>query len=357
MENMRARIGTLACVLVLLLCGTARAQSVTFFDDIYFGGGSFTAGSDMSFVGWDWNDRVSSISIPAGMSVTVYQDIDFGGASLTLSGDNVDLRSFSGPGGDGTWNDQVSSFRVNGGGSSGPTTTTILVNGSFNESPPWTQPGSPEFQAVAATYGHSPLVWQWTNNLNRLAGVTFPDYGGIVAGAYGLAAFLDGLPGGDINVVAHSHGGNVVGLATWITNRRLKHVINLATPINYDLQYARYMAPPPYRPDSRCQASSFIDWVQFLGSSPFQVQEFIYATYDAEQLANMAIDEFQQGNWEEGLAESALAAAYAAGAFDWWMSTKVEWAGPTYMWWDGHIHGDMHEPDVWNALAGACAVN
>ena len=355
MTLQRIRVALLGAACALLLSGTAQAQ-VSFYEDIYYGGASFSAGSDLSFVGWDWNDRISSMSIPAGMSVTVYQDIDFGGASLTLTGDIVDLRWDAGPGPDGTWNDQVSSIRISG-GSWSPTTTTILLNGSFNQSPPWTQPGSPEFNAVAATYGQTPVVWQWTNDINNFAGVTFPNYDGIVAGAYGLAAFIDGLPGGDINVVAHSHGGNVLGLATWVAHRPLKHVINLATPVNYDLQPARWMAPPPLAPYSRCQASSFVDWVQFLGSSPFQVTEFIYASYDAEQLVNMAIDAAQQGDWAGALEASALAAAYAGDAFGWWMSTKVEWAGPTYMWWDGHQHGDMHEPDVWNAIAGACAVN
>jgi hypothetical protein len=113
MYKSHVRVATIVAVLVLL--GSARissAQSVTLFDDIYFGGASFSTSGDMSFVGWDWNDRISSLSVPGGMTVTVYQDIDFGGESLTLSGDNVDLRWFSGPGPDGTWNDQVSSIRV-----------------------------------------------------------------------------------------------------------------------------------------------------------------------------------------------------------------------------------------------------
>ena len=97
-------------VLLSLFIGARSASAQTFFEHIYFEGASFSASSDMNFVGWDWNGRVSSLSIPPGTTVTLYQHIDFGGQSLTVSGDNVDLRSFPGPGADGTWNDEVSSF-------------------------------------------------------------------------------------------------------------------------------------------------------------------------------------------------------------------------------------------------------
>ena len=93
---------------VLVLLGSARtssAQSVTLFDDIYFEAVVSTSG-DMSFVGWDWKTGFRRCPCPGGMTVTLYQDADFGGESLTLTGDNVDLRWFSGPGADGTWNDQ-----------------------------------------------------------------------------------------------------------------------------------------------------------------------------------------------------------------------------------------------------------
>jgi hypothetical protein len=89
----------------------ARAQSVLLCDDIYYGGACFEASSDSSFVGWDWNDRISSISVPAGWTVTIYEHDNFNGAALVLEGDNPDLRWFGGPGGDGTWNDSMSSFR------------------------------------------------------------------------------------------------------------------------------------------------------------------------------------------------------------------------------------------------------
>jgi hypothetical protein len=88
------------------------AGTVTAYEHLDFTGASLSVPSDMQFVGWDWNDRVTSIRVPAGRTVTLYEHSDFGGQSLTLTSDSGDLRNYSGPGADGTWNDAVSSIRV-----------------------------------------------------------------------------------------------------------------------------------------------------------------------------------------------------------------------------------------------------
>jgi pimeloyl-ACP methyl ester carboxylesterase len=82
------------------------------YGDIDFGGGSWSSSGDSSFIGWDWNDQVSSVHVPPGRTVVLYQHADFGGESLELSGDDADLRNHAGPGPDGTWNDVASSIRV-----------------------------------------------------------------------------------------------------------------------------------------------------------------------------------------------------------------------------------------------------
>ena len=83
-----------------------------FFADVQYGGDSFPAGSEIAFVGDDWNDKISSIQIPPGKMLVIYQDANFGGESLTLTENVVDLRTIIGPGPDGTWNDVVSSFKI-----------------------------------------------------------------------------------------------------------------------------------------------------------------------------------------------------------------------------------------------------
>lgn len=86
--------------------------TLIFYEHINFEGGSFSAGiGDIPFVGWDWNDRISSIWIPDGRTVVLYEHADFGGESLTLTTGVADLRNV-GELGYGWWNDRVSSIRV-----------------------------------------------------------------------------------------------------------------------------------------------------------------------------------------------------------------------------------------------------
>lgn len=87
-------------------------SGATLYDDVGYGGSSLDLGSDSAFVGWEWNDRISSIHVPAGRTVTLFEHADFAGESLTLTGDVDDLRQYPGPGTDGTWNDASSSILV-----------------------------------------------------------------------------------------------------------------------------------------------------------------------------------------------------------------------------------------------------
>jgi hypothetical protein len=85
---------------------------LTVYEHIWFEGESLTTDGHMPFVGWEWNDRLSSIHVPAGRTVVLYEHADFQGQSLALTGDVGDLRDHAGPGIDGTWNDVVSSIQI-----------------------------------------------------------------------------------------------------------------------------------------------------------------------------------------------------------------------------------------------------
>lgn len=85
--------------------GGGGGGEVVFYEHINFGGASIPFTGDVDFVGWDWNDRISSIHIPPGRTVTLYQDWHFGGGSITLSGDILDLRDYG-------WNDWASSLSI-----------------------------------------------------------------------------------------------------------------------------------------------------------------------------------------------------------------------------------------------------
>jgi pimeloyl-ACP methyl ester carboxylesterase len=88
------------------------AIEALFHSDIEFAGQTMAASGDLSFVGSEWNDKISSVHVPAGATVVLYERVDYGGDSLTLSGDVADLSRVPGPSPSGNWNDAVSSIRV-----------------------------------------------------------------------------------------------------------------------------------------------------------------------------------------------------------------------------------------------------
>lgn len=78
---------------------------VVFYEHINFGGASFSSAGDIFFVGWDWNDRISSIHIPPGRTIFIYQDWHYEGPVLQLTGDIPDLRNHGA-------NDWISSVQI-----------------------------------------------------------------------------------------------------------------------------------------------------------------------------------------------------------------------------------------------------
>jgi hypothetical protein len=343
-----------------LLPSIAWADSAQFYEDIWSGGASFSADSSVDFVGWDWNDRISSVYVPAGGTVVLYQDWYYGGDSLTLGeGYYPDLRDFGGPGDDGTWNDAASSIAVYL-PPPPPQVFTVLVNGSLEDpyQVPWTVhnglPIAPddEWNYIAATYGVSPQMWPWSDN--NLVDISPPAYLGIWSGGFALANFLNGVSEPEINVVAHSHGGNVAMLATIWMNRPIRHLIELATPVNWDFGNYRYLAN--YGAYSRCTASSTADWVQFAGSSPTQYLNFAYAIYGSIAGAVNAFQALGQGDYQAALAYFAYSVFEVLDANYWFQTTKVEWTGAN-LWFEGLSHSQMHEPPVWSAIAPYCAVD
>jgi len=225
----------------------------------------------------------------------------------------------------------------------------VLVNGSFNIPPvAWMSPGDPEYDTIAATYVALPLQSYWFPDFL----VWPPNYTDIFSGPSPLAGFLSSVPPGDLNLVAHSHGGNVAIMSTYLMYRRLRHLINLATPINWDLPGVLGGAGA----DSRCQISSTADWVQFIGASPYQVLNFAYAIYQSIVGAIEAFEALLAGDYAAAYAYFSQSVFDVLDATYWWLTTKVEVEGPTYMF-TGLGHSDLHTPPVWNAIRNYCATN
>lgn len=69
----------------------ADPADVCFYEDADYGGASFCAGDDQSWVGVEWNDRISSVKVPSGGRVVLFEHIANGGSSTTLGSDVPDL--------------------------------------------------------------------------------------------------------------------------------------------------------------------------------------------------------------------------------------------------------------------------
>ncbi|AJJ61525.1 peptidase inhibitor family I36 protein [Yersinia aldovae] len=88
----------------------AQSPKVCFYADEGFQGESIcaTQGQAVSDLKHEWNDKISSITVPHGMVVTAFKDINFSGRSLTFK-ENIDLYSSR------RWtnlNNAISSFKV-----------------------------------------------------------------------------------------------------------------------------------------------------------------------------------------------------------------------------------------------------
>ena len=223
---------------------------------------------------------------------------------------------------------------------------TVLVNGSFNAYPPWMDDWSPEFSAIAETFGYPPIQFRWFDN----NAVFPPFYDGIFNGGFALASFLNGIGGDNLNLIAHSHGGNVVKFASYFLGRPFRHLIHLGTPVNFDLYpFGGYAY-------SFCQISSYADYTQFGGASPYQVANFGYEQAVAAQNFWNAGEAAFNGDWDLFAFYMAEGAYHEALANVWWLSTKLEWGAANYMF-GGESHGDLHEPPVWYAIRNQCALN
>lgn len=102
------KINRTAWVAAAMLAGlpvASQAASVCFYEHANYAGESWCAEAGTAATPAGWNDRVSSVRVPAGWSVTLYEHIAQGGATLALTADEPNLvnRAF---------NDRLSSYRI-----------------------------------------------------------------------------------------------------------------------------------------------------------------------------------------------------------------------------------------------------
>jgi RHS repeat-associated protein len=104
---------------------------------------------------------------------------------------------------------------------------TIIIPGTFNDFNAW---NTSEFKKwVSKTFGENAIVFKWSgedNWKNRSQAAK-------ELNAY-IEKYMKDHPGEKINLVAHSHGGNVVFEASRTTKHRFDTVVTLGTPIRDD---------------------------------------------------------------------------------------------------------------------------
>ena len=226
---------------------------------------------------------------------------------------------------------------------------TILVNGSFNEDPSWENPTDPEYQAIAATFGGTIYAYHWDGT-----NIYPPFYIDIVSGADGLVNLINShsfAPGESLNIVAHSHGGNVVKLATYGINHAISNLVNLGTPQNWDLPGIAWADVGNY-----CQVSSFTDPIQVSGSSPYQVYNFGQDEYQAALWTTQEAIDLYKEDYSDAAYDAEEIADYQADAVYWWLTTKIAEDSPAALnvLFASYSHSGLHTTGVWSQVVNGC---
>lgn len=233
-----------------------------------------------------------------------------------------------------------------------PSGVTILVNGSFDGTPDWMNASDPEYQAIAATFGDQPIAYHWSPNSEVL-----PPYVDIFNGASDFANFVNNLniPASQtLSVVAHSHGGNVVKIASWNISHPINYLVNLGTPVNWDLYEFNWV---PGNTKNFCQVSSLADEVQFFGSSPLQqINPYLGDEADAGYWLDQEAQDLYNEQYDAALYDAEMVAYDEADAFYWWMSAKLDLLAWNVTYTD-LSHSDLHTAGVWGSIAHNCGLS
>ena len=96
----------LSTIMLVCVSTMANAQAITVYWDANYSGATKQFSESVSWIGNEWNDKISSIKVPRGWKIEVFQDANYGGASKIIESDwtvtNYDL----------SWNDKISSIKI-----------------------------------------------------------------------------------------------------------------------------------------------------------------------------------------------------------------------------------------------------
>lgn len=237
---------------------------------------------------------------------------------------------------------------------------TIIIGGTGNGDADWGQPNTPFWDAVRDTFGEDPIVFPWDA---RIEGVLWPVYFDIYNGASDLIDFINTYPfkeGEKLNIVAHSHGGNLVKIASWYLNRRIDNLVTLGTPVNYDLLGQigdKFYTLRPGEVANYCNVSSLTDNIQFAGAGVDQIINTGELLYLSARYFTQAWWDVFGGNYFAALKSLLNASEALASAFYWYLTTKLDpGANRNVLIFGAVSHSDLHTVSVWNAVKGVCGL-
>jgi glucosylceramidase len=94
-----------AALLAAGFAGATQAASVCFFELEQYQGAAFCSDTSSPLLGRIWNDRISSVRVPAGASVKLYENANYGGRMVQITADSPSLAQLS-------FDDQTSSYQI-----------------------------------------------------------------------------------------------------------------------------------------------------------------------------------------------------------------------------------------------------
>ena len=237
---------------------------------------------------------------------------------------------------------------------------TLLVHGTGSDpnEHEWANYGSEFWQNVSTTFGEEATPFDWREYSSTLQVSFLEGYYGILAGGLKLANFLNKYPfkeGEKLNIVAHSHGGNIVKVASLLINHEIDNLVTLGTPQNSDLGV---IINGHKAAKNHCNVSSLVDYKQFYGSSPTQVAATGYYTglgfangYASTHYWWMSIFEpdpylkaYYQG---QSVYHAQLSALYFADAAAWYMSTRINPVANRNVILGYESHHDLITAETW----------
>lgn len=215
--------------------------------------------------------------------------------------------------------------------------------------------------AISQTFGEPAQCWPWDSSFWG----TVPPYGGILDAATKLADFINSYPfalGERLNIVAHSHGGNVVKLASWSLNHLVDTFVTLGTPVNWDLELmsgGMRMAEG----GNYCAVSSNDDRIQIIGASPLQSYGYYVNSFLSQQYMFVAqsylwsvIVYGKYSYYGKYFKYLALSAFYGEIADFWEWTIRYDGNANNNVFLDDLGHSDLHTAPVWNSIRGRCGL-